>query len=196
MRPGAGPKPKEESRATELRQALIAWKQIPEGSRPSLRFLALQLRTSHQLLTHFLNTIDEWGLEERIRLAKERAEHIQARAQAEGRRMSGPEAFGAIVGPALLEMIAKIQQELKLGPVDSHRIKTLKILANRYPEARDLLHKCLQDQRPRTKKLLELTAEQTAYLKTLSKAKARRYKRWLAGEIPGDLITGVRTGAP
>lgn len=145
----AGRKPKDESRATELRQALIEWKQTPEGLRPSLRFLALQLRTSHQLLTHFLNTIDGWGLEERIRLAKERAEHIQARAREEGRRLSGPEIAGAILEPALLEMIAKAQQEFKLGPLDSHQVKMLRMLAGEFPEAQNLLHKCLQDRRPR-----------------------------------------------
>ncbi len=147
--PHAGRKPKEKSRGTELRQALIAWKESPEGSRPSLRFLALQLRTSHQLLTHFLNTIDEWGLEERVRFAKERAEHIQARAREEGRRLSFPEIAGAILEPALLEMIAKAQQEFKLGPLDSHQVKMLRMLAGEFPEAQNLLHKCLQDRRPR-----------------------------------------------
>jgi hypothetical protein len=145
---GAGRKSKQDSRANELRQALIAWKESPEGSRPSLRFLALQLRTSHQLLTHFLNTIDEWGLEERIRIAKERMERIQARAQQEGRQLSWPEA-ATIIEPALLEMIANAQQEFKLGPLESHDIKMLKMLADRFPEAGNLLRKCLQDRRPR-----------------------------------------------
>jgi hypothetical protein len=156
----AGRKPKEESRAMELRQALIAWKRIPEAVRPSLRFLAAQLQTNHQLLSHFLGTLDEWGLEERIRIAKEQGEHFQARAQAEGRDLSRREAVIAIIDSGLLEMIAKIQQEFKLGPVNSLRIKTLKMLADQFPKARNLLQKCLQDQRPRTKKPLELTAKQ------------------------------------
>jgi hypothetical protein len=182
-----GRKPKQESRATELRQALIAWKQIPEGSRPSLRYLALQLQTSHQLLTHFLRTLEDWELEERIRITKERAELIQARARQEGRRLSGPEVANAILEPALLEMIAKAQREFKLGPLEPHSIKTLKMFADKFPEARNLLQKCSQDKRPRTKKRLELTEKQEAYVKTLSKANAHRYERWLADESPGDL---------
>ncbi len=46
-----GRKPKQESRSAELRQKLIEWKQTPESSRPSLRALARELGTSHQLLT-------------------------------------------------------------------------------------------------------------------------------------------------
>ena len=45
-----GRKPKQESRAMEFRRELLAWKQIPEASRPSLRSLACDLGTSHQLL--------------------------------------------------------------------------------------------------------------------------------------------------
>jgi len=40
VKPERGRKPKEESRAEELRQALLAWKQTPEDLRPSLRALA------------------------------------------------------------------------------------------------------------------------------------------------------------
>jgi hypothetical protein len=183
----AGRKPKEESRATELRQALIAWKQMPEGSRPSLRFLALQLRTAHQLLNHFLSTIDDWALEERIRFSERRADQMHARAQAEDRHLTGREAAAVTVEPYLLKMIAKVKKEYERGPLPPHQIKMLRMLAKNFPEAQNLLQKCLQDKRPRIKKPLELTTEQEAFLKTLSKANARKYKRWLAHESPGDL---------
>lgn len=49
-----GRKPAHESRATEFRRKLIEWKQTPESSRPSLRALARELGTSHQLLTFYL----------------------------------------------------------------------------------------------------------------------------------------------
>src|SRR5580692_10627049 len=55
-----GRKPKQESRATELRRILIEWKQAPASSRPSLRSFACELGTSHQLLAFSLKGLDEW----------------------------------------------------------------------------------------------------------------------------------------
>src|SRR5258705_10299677 len=85
---GAGRKPKEESRATELRQALVAWKETPKAVRPSLRFLAAQLRTSHQLLAHYLEGLDDWyerrQYEARKRQALEHAQQIEAVVAREG----------------------------------------------------------------------------------------------------------------
>lgn len=49
-----GRKPKWESRALEFYGRLARWKQSPESSRPSLRALARELGTSHQLLSHYL----------------------------------------------------------------------------------------------------------------------------------------------
>jgi hypothetical protein len=72
---GAGRKPKEESRATELRQALIAWQESPKSSRPSLRALAAELGTSHQLLKHYLGGLEKWRDKQHIK-------HIRAVAKA------------------------------------------------------------------------------------------------------------------
>ena len=44
-----GRKPKQESREPEVRARLAAWKQMPEDARPSLRVLAREFGTSHQL---------------------------------------------------------------------------------------------------------------------------------------------------
>src|SRR5882762_5596727 len=55
-----GRKPKQESRAEEFRQRLIVWKQEPVRSRPSLRALAAELRTSHQLLKQYLDGLEKW----------------------------------------------------------------------------------------------------------------------------------------
>jgi hypothetical protein len=55
-----GRKPKEESRADEFRHRLIAWKQTPASSRPSLRALARELGASHQLLAYYLEGLEEW----------------------------------------------------------------------------------------------------------------------------------------
>src|SRR5438094_5272847 len=55
-----GRKRKEESRATVFRQQLTESKQTPKALRPSLRALARDLGTTHQLLSHYLAGIDKW----------------------------------------------------------------------------------------------------------------------------------------
>jgi len=54
----SGRKPKTESRAAEFRQRLVIWQQTPEATRPSLRSLAKELRTSHALLQHYLQSLE------------------------------------------------------------------------------------------------------------------------------------------
>lgn len=58
-----GRKPKQESREAELRPRLVEWKRTPEHLRPSLRALARELGTSHQLLIHYLSTLEQWRRE-------------------------------------------------------------------------------------------------------------------------------------
>jgi hypothetical protein len=72
---------KDESRAAEFRQRLLAWKQTPESSRPSLRALARELGTTHQLLSHYLPGVEEW------RWGKE-LEEFRANAKAKGLRVT------------------------------------------------------------------------------------------------------------
>src|ERR1700733_14477947 len=83
-----GRKPAQESRATEIRQTLIAWRQIRAAARLSLRALARQLGTSHQLLKHYLDGLEKWQFEERYRKATEESDQILARAIVEGRPMT------------------------------------------------------------------------------------------------------------
>lgn len=73
-----GRKPKQESRAAEIRARLAEWKQMPEFSRPSLRALARELGTSHQLLNHYLFTLEERdrGRELRAFRSKAKAKNI------------------------------------------------------------------------------------------------------------------------
>jgi len=73
-----GRKPKQQSREAEFREKLIAWKQIPAAFRPSLRALARELGTSHQLLSHYLSTLDEWQREKELESfrAKAKAKNI------------------------------------------------------------------------------------------------------------------------
>jgi hypothetical protein len=64
-----GRKRKLESRSAEFRHMLIAWKQAPESARASVRGLAREIGTSHQLLEHYLKGLEEWQYKERFRQA-------------------------------------------------------------------------------------------------------------------------------
>ena len=73
-----GRKPKQESRSEEFRQTLIAWKQTPAAFRPSLRALAREVGTSHQLLCLFLATLEQWRWKKELQAfrAKARAKNL------------------------------------------------------------------------------------------------------------------------
>jgi hypothetical protein len=186
-RPVSGRKPAQESRATEFRRTLIAWKQTAESSRPSLRVLACELGTSHQLLSFYLKSLEKWQIKEYWRQARE----IRARANAEGRPLTQWEeqqvyalnraAVRATVAPMLLDQIERIKEEFERGPLCWQQIKSLKILARQFPEAQELLRKCSQTDEPKPRKL-ELSPKQQRLMKTLPKAAARRYKHWLQEE--------------
>lgn len=128
-----GRKRKGESRAMELRQRLIVWQQTPESLRPSLRALARELGTSHQLLTHYCDRIESWK-------AREKAKRIQARAEAEGREMTMRESIDAVLAPSVLARLENLRRAARRGPLSSWQIKTLKIWAKqRYPIAQEAL---------------------------------------------------------
>ena len=57
--PAGGRKRAAKSRAVELRKSLGAWKQTPARLRPSLRALAREHGTSHQLLSYYLSTLSD-----------------------------------------------------------------------------------------------------------------------------------------
>jgi hypothetical protein len=80
---------KHESRARELRQRLIVWKQTPESSRPTLRALGRELGVKHQLLGYYLDGLEKWQVEEAWRRARE----FRAQAKADGRPMTSWEAL-------------------------------------------------------------------------------------------------------
>jgi len=134
----SGRKPAYESRATEFRQRLSAWRQMPADERPSLRVLAGELGTSHQLLSHYLDGLETWR-------AEERAKQIRARAKAAGREMTMRELLDVMVTPGLLRQIEKLRQEAKRGPLNHWQIKTLKLFAKHgFPGAKEILKKCRQ----------------------------------------------------
>lgn len=86
-----GRRPRRESRAEEFRQRLIAWKRTPKPSRLSLRAVASELGTSHQLLSHYLKAWDKWEWRDYRR----RAAEIHDGAHSENRSLSAYEASQA-----------------------------------------------------------------------------------------------------
>lgn len=88
----SGRKRNQESRATDFRQRLSAWRQMPEASRSSLRMLARELGTSHQLLAFYLKGLKKWQGQE-LQL---RAKSIRERAWAENRDTTAAEEQQAV----------------------------------------------------------------------------------------------------
>lgn len=82
-----GRKPAGESRTAEILGRLAAWKQTPQPERISLRALAAELGTSHQLLCFYLRGWDKWQMKEYRRKAQE----IRDRAKAENRSLIAAE---------------------------------------------------------------------------------------------------------
>ena len=133
-----GRKPKHESRAAELRQKLVAWKETPESMRPSLRAFAVELGSSHQMLAYYLNGLDKWQ-------AEERAKQIRAHAEAEGREMTLRECCDAIIAPGLYRQIEKLKHAAKRGPLSYWQIKMLKLFAKQgFSGAKEILGTCRQ----------------------------------------------------
>lgn len=165
-----GRKIKQESRADEFRHRLLAWKQAPESLRPSLRELARQLGTSHQLLEHYLNGLEEWKYQERYRQAKNASEEIRARAVAEGRPLTAGEeqqartwdreAIRAFLLPGLLKRLEEIKQDAERGPLHRLQYKMLEIYAKEgFSAAQELLQKRKQIGVKKRKPFAEIVKE-------------------------------------
>jgi hypothetical protein len=140
----SGRKPTLKSRATEFRQRLVTWKQTPESTRPSLRALARELGTSHQLLKHYLDGLEEWEWQERRRNAKKESDEIYARATAEGRDITRGEVV-RVIDSALLNMIARIRRDAQRGPIHPAQFKMLKLFVKQgFLGAEEVLRICSQ----------------------------------------------------
>jgi hypothetical protein len=92
-----------------------------ESSRPSLRALARELGTSHQLLSDYLKRLDKWQRKEYSR----RAEEIRKRAATENRNMTPWEesqvcrleraAFDCMIDSVLGDTLKQIERDAKAG---------------------------------------------------------------------------------
>ena len=159
-----GRKRKQDSRADELRLKLIAWKEIPESLRPSLRALAAETGASHQLLSFFLKDLEEWQARDRYYRAKKsaqaRAEEIRVRAAAENREMTMKECMDVIVAPGVLDQIESFRQKAKRGPLHPAQFQMLKIFAKQgFPGARELLRRRAQIGVKKRKSFAEVVKE-------------------------------------
>jgi hypothetical protein len=163
--PVSGRKPTQESRATEFRRRLMAWKQTPESARPSLRALARELGTSHQLLSFHLKHLEQWQGKEYWRYSRE----IRARANAEERLLSQWEdqqargyeraAIRAMAGYKLRNLIERMKKDSERRPLVWQEIKALKLFARQFPEAQELLQTCSQEGRKQRKRFAEIVKE-------------------------------------
>jgi hypothetical protein len=155
-----GRKFKGESRSTEFRQTLIEWRQIPAAARLSLRALARQLGTSHQLLQHYLDGLEEWEWQERRRKAKEESEEIRARAKAEGREMTRWECVRTVVDPALLDTLMEIRRDAQHGPLHRTQFQILRLLVKQgFPGAQEVLQECSQVGLKKRKRFAEIVKD-------------------------------------
>jgi hypothetical protein len=146
-----GRKPASESRAAEIRARLAAWRQILAPQRISLRALAVEIGTSHQLLSFYLKRLDKWQGKEYQRKANE----IRARAKAENRPMTQWEESQAVTyeraafhctldsvfEPARKKMLNEIQADVSAHrTLSKYQLKVLLLLARHgVPRAQEIL---------------------------------------------------------
>lgn len=142
-----GRKPADESRAAGICTKLLAWRQTPEPQRISLRALAIQIGTSHQLLSFHLRRLDEWQSKE----YKKKAEEIRARSGAENRPMTQEEerqcaayrraSLVALIDSILNGTLTELRKQIKHGTLSGAQVKTAKVLARRgHREAQEILN--------------------------------------------------------
>jgi transposase-like protein len=86
-----GRKPKQDSRADEIRARLVAWEQESESARPSLRSLARDLGTSHQLLSHYIEGLGVWQAKRQMAEYRRLKDEAEASAKAERRPLTPQE---------------------------------------------------------------------------------------------------------
>jgi hypothetical protein len=126
-----------ESRATEIRARLAEWKQIPEPIRISLRALAAEMGTSHQLLAFYLRRWDMWQAKEYQRSAND----ICTRAEAEKRTLTASEqaqvvaytraSLQSMINSVVPDMLTMLRREARRGKLSRQHLRLAKILARK-----------------------------------------------------------------
>jgi hypothetical protein len=126
-----GRKPASESRAAEIRTRLLVWKKTPNPQRISLRTLATEIGTSHQLLSFHLRRLDEWQMKEYYR---KKAQEIP-----DNRPLA--KALCSMIGPAICKMLAELERQIKCGALSGTQVRIAKLLAREgIGKAQDILN--------------------------------------------------------
>lgn len=142
-----------ESRAAEIRARLMVWNRTSEAARGSLRALAAEIGTSHQLLSFYLRRLDQWQANEQAKEHRRKANDIRARADAENRSLSPWEEEQArahhaaylrwIFTGALHDMLRRVNSKAKRGQLSAGEVKMLNMLARKgNRQAQEILEKC------------------------------------------------------
>jgi len=143
-----GRRPANESHATAIRARLSSWLREPKAQRLSLRALALELGTSHQLLGFYLKGLNDWQQKDYQRRAKAIRDH----AAAENRFMTSWEesqmkaleqaAFCCMIDSALQPTLKRLEANTNAGTLSKQELKFITLLAQRgVPIAQEILKK-------------------------------------------------------
>ncbi len=141
-----GRKPAGASRATEIRERLLAWRQTPEPQRISLRALAIEVGTSHQLLSFHLRRLHKW----QMKGYEKKAQEIHARAVTEHRPMSREEqdqciaysraSLVAVADSVACGMLRELGRQIKTRALLRTHVRIAKLLARRgHRKAQEIL---------------------------------------------------------
>lgn len=138
-----------ESRGAEIRMKLLAWKQTPEPHKISLRALARELGTSHQLLASYLKGLKDWQAKDYQRRAKAireraRAEHGGTTAAEEQQAMALDRAGWRLMLESVLDSAYKRYEkefrDMQPGALTGAKLRFIKTLARQgVPFAQELL---------------------------------------------------------
>lgn len=146
-----GRKPAGASRATEIRERLLAWKETAERQRISLRKLAAEIGVSHQLLSFHLQRLHKWQMKEYDKKVYE----ITDRAKVENRPLTAEEmqrcidhsraSLAILADHTASDMLSELRKVVKRGKLTRTQAKVAKFLAARgYRDAREILNEHLQ----------------------------------------------------
>ena len=155
----SGRKHEQESRSTEFRQRLLAWKETPESARLSLRALASELGTSHQLLAYYLTGLEKGKQMDCSQKANEESD-VERRPVIHREKQRLRADIRPEVHAILLKTLENLKQEATRGPLHPTQFQMVKMFAKqRFPAAQELLLKCLRDGLKKKKPFAQIVKE-------------------------------------
>jgi hypothetical protein len=141
MKPGR--KPSDKSNAAAIRTRLVSWRQAPERTRPSLRALAKELGTSHQILSFYLKGLNRWQRKEYHRKAAEiRSKGLGMTYADEQQALAYDRAaFQLMVDDALERTFQRLEESAKTGNLNAQELKLVNLAARKgLPRAVNIKH--------------------------------------------------------